>query len=184
MILFDFLRCILIAVSCVSAVPWKRTFTANCSAVYPSLVVPISTSSAITPLNHTSQFTVTQDATSILRGDCLVQFSIPDGSHSCQLEVSFPIGFQTRANSNEVARVDFWTTDRVVNLEDTWTKAPGRVALFGSAFLSNGFSKVVVNSCDCKSTLSFRVCMTSSGKAGDVSFVQTLTDGLKVTHSC
>jgi len=185
MILFPLLLLLFTAALHVNAAPWSNTsHYGNCSAEYPSLLVPISTTSVTVPLGNTTQFIVQHNATNDVRGDCLVQFSIPAGSYGCQLELFFSAGFQNLPNSDSDGQIDFWTIDRVINSEDDWSEAPGGATLFGIAFLHEGASRVVINSCKCKSILSFRVSMTSNAGVGNVSFVQILKGGLKMTHSC
>lgn len=185
MILIFPLFCISRALLLVSAAPWGNSSNhGDRSAVYPSLLIPISTTFANDPSYNTSRFSVYHNATSAVRGDILVQFSIPNNSYGCQLEFNFAGGFKNLANSGESNQVNIWTTDRAIQPDHDWSNAPGRAALFGTAVLSDGISRVVINPCESKPILSFRICMARSTDVGDVSFFQTPQSGMRVTRSC
>ena len=114
----------------------------------------------------------------------LVQFSILDNSYGCQLEFNFAQGFKDLADGEESNQLDIWTTDRVIRPDDDWACAPGRTSLFGTALLSEGVRRVVINACECKPVLSFRISMASSVEGRNVSFAHTIQSGLRLVRSC
>ncbi|KAI9875014.1 MAG: hypothetical protein M1830_009029, partial [Pleopsidium flavum] len=99
------------------------------------------------PSGNTSYIASYQNATYTVREDCLVQFSIPEGSYGCQMELYFPAGFRSLTDDDSDVQLNFWTIDGVIDVEDDWLKAPGRAMLFGTTVISDGGSRVVINSC-------------------------------------
>lgn len=169
----------------VSAATWHNVSSHDdCSALNPSLLIPISSTVFQKPARNTSRFNVYHNATSAVRGDILAQFSIPNNSYGCQLEFNFTGGFKNLVNSNGSNQVDIWTTDRAIQPDHDWSNAPGRVALFGTAVLRYGIWSLIINPCDSKPILSFRICMASGADVGIVSFFQTSQSGIKVTRHC
>ena len=169
----------------VGATPWGNVSNhSDCSAVYPSLLIPISTVSIMGSSHNSSRFSVYHNATSAVRGDTLIQFSIPNSTFGCQLEFNFTGGFKNLANDSESNQLDIWTTDRAIQSDQNWSNAPGRAALFATAVFRDGISRVMMSTCESKPVLSFRLCMASGADVGNVSFFQTSQSGIKVTRSC
>ena len=112
--------------------------------------------------------------------DCLVQFSVPDGSSGCQLEFDFPFGF----TGSSAGPLDFWTADGNIVPGSCWNDAPSLGNLIGTVTLQHNVSKLVVNSCICQTVMNFRVCMASGAGSGNVSFTQLHSEGLFMRHDC
>lgn len=169
----------------VGAALWSNASNhGDCSALNPSLLIPISTTFVNEPSHSTSRFSVYHNATSAVRGDILVQFSIPNNSYGCQLEFNFTGGFRNLASSSESNQVDIWTTDRTIQPDHDWSNAPDRAALFGTAVLCNGTSRLIIHPCESRPKLNFRICMAGDVDVGDVSFFQTRQSGIIVTRRC
>lgn len=172
----------------VGAGRWSNTSDccyADSTSLYPNLVIPINTDSVLLPATNTSVFKVFYDPTAASRGDTLVQFSVPNSSvsYGCQLQFDFPAGFSNLADCGGLDQLDVWVVDTTVGAVETWANAPSGAELFGIALLSDGVERVLVNSCDCEPVLSFRVCIASTVSAANVSFIQSLQEGLIITRS-
>lgn len=169
----------------VNAAPWGNGSNhGSCPPVYPSLLIPISTAFVGQSSCNTSRFNVYHNATSAVRGDILVQFSVPNNSNGCQLEFGFPGGFRNLANDGDSNQLDIWTTDGAIQPDHDWSTAPDRSVLFGNAVLRNGTSSVIINACDNRPLLNFRICIAGHADVENVSFFQTNQRGIKVTRRC
>ena len=114
--------------------------------------------------------------------DCLVKFEVPDVAVSCQLELEFPNGFSSSWEAPEEIYV--WNVAGSFNSECCWNNAPDTADLFGSVVLQNNMTRAIVNSFVCQNSLSLRIGMDRSGKAGNLSFEQTSSQGLMLKYGC
>ncbi len=185
MVLIPGLLFISTSLLCVSAARWRNTSsTTDCPPVCPSLMISLQTNPDQVPWNRTSKLSKHRNAANSVHGDTLVQFSLPNNSYGCQLELIFPEGFNSSVTGSGSGQIDFWTADRAIHSQTRWSNASDEATLFGTTALLRGDRRVIVNACECRPTMSFRVRMASNGSEGDASFDQTLRDGLKVSRRC
>jgi len=154
----------------------------SCVTVLPSLMIPIYSTAPALVSQTSTMFIVSQEASQDFFSDCLVSFVVPDGSTNCQVELSFPNGYQTRWW--DPMEMFFWNVAEPFDSSCCWIDAPGKTNLFGSVVLEANMTYTIVNSFVCESSVRFRVGMSRSSAAGSCSFEQRESEGLILTYGC
>lgn len=166
--------------------PTERATT--CSTVYPEYA---RVSQAQPVESYLPNFIVSQEAQASNKNDMYIEFAVPPGSHTCQLETFFPAGFPISSSGRQ--DVYFYSTAGPVTrsprgIDISWAYSPAVVSHVGTTrFESNPTTetKKVINSFVCQPTMTYRLSIGRDfTDAGSVSFNQSPGNGLRMTYNC
>lgn len=154
----------------------------TCSTEIPSLMIPISSIVPKIAFPSSSLFLVSQEKRNALDFDLLLGIQVPKDSYGCQLELVFPYGYQM--NNVLTNRIEFWRVNGAVSPNSSWTNAPQKRSLLGSALIESGTTKVIINSSKCQEMQSLRASVANNQRGGIFVFDQLRSEGLILTYNC
>lgn len=144
------------------AAPTENLIPRACSTAFPqSIGFPIN-------------YNVSQGANGANKITNAVTFSIPSGSHGCQLEANFPAGYPITSSGNSKVNIYATSGANSGSLFGTVTFASSPVAA----------TKFVINSATCTNVMSYRMEIASQTQAGSVAFADTQAAGLTMVYNC
>jgi len=131
--------------------------------------------------------------------DTLVEFTIPQGSWGCQLELFFQQDYNSLFDYGGPTTVDVWNVNGPIplgpnNYSVTWNLAPQTTNLFGTSGQIElppryGYRqdvKKVINSASCQNKMTYRVKVPDNVARGGVQFYQRPSPfgGWRIVHNC
>ena len=158
----------------------------SCSTAYPDFA---RISEAQPVQSYLPGFIISQSTGATFKNDMLIEFEVPEGANTCQLETFFPAGYDISKFGRQdvyVYSVDENLSRSPRGIDNSWDFSPDIVSQVGTIRFEsdpNQDTRRVINSFVCKPTLTYRLSIGRDfTDFGYVSYVQQEGAGLRLTY--